>query len=88
MNLIKQIAGREGECEDSDLSSVGRALDCRVYRYRAVPGSIPGGRMLFLIYYQNITQVQPPFFYSQPPTYRHYLLLPVLEQHLLLQLAV
>ena len=31
----------------SPSSSVGRAFDCRHRRYRMVPGSIPGGRILF-----------------------------------------
>ena len=54
-----------GESEDSDLSSVGRALDCREYRYRAVPGSIPGGRMLFYFIYLRVSKYgasTPSFF--------------------------
>ena len=34
----------------SDLSSAGRAFDCRVRSNRRVPGSNPGGRNFFLTY--------------------------------------
>ena len=45
--------------ERTEYSSVGRAFDCRLRRYRMVPGSIPGRRIFFPIATNNDTILGP-----------------------------